>query len=1158
MFYTHTRSKPFLEKSLAAFTIAVFTLSYVAFVPVSALAFSYVISVTNADFTGSTLTLTGLATADYVGQVDHQWVSFNWGDGPPIEVVHAEDLPGYSVSGGVITLTNWTRSHPYTTTGSFSVTVKIYHGNAQGHEGSQTESNTVIIQTENTAVLCSDGIDNDHDGLIDLNDPDCAAFLPGTLHVVKVVDNTDGGTLLADDFSFSINGGSSVAFEPDGQNDVTLGAGTYTVTETSVSGYAVSYNTCAGISLVAGGEATCTITNDDIAPTLTLEKTVVNFDGGTATEADFQGKIDGSDVDWDVVNVLPVGNHTASEFADVTGYVASSWGGDCNADGTITLSLGEDAICTITNDDIAPTIKVVKTVVNNNGGGAVANDFSFSLDSIVALFHNIAAVTTAGLHTVSEASFFGYTQSVWGGDCGSSGSITLALDQDATCTIANDDIAPKLTVTKIVTNNDGGTLSVLDFPLFVDSNAVTSGAQVTYNAGIHTVSETNQFGYVGTIGGDCAADGSITLNPGDVKACTVTNDDVAPGLTVIKSVTNDNGGTFEVGDFILRVDGDPVTSGQTNYGLSAGDYVVSEDGVFGYAGTIGGDCNANGDVTLGVGETKVCTIANDDIAPILKLVKDVINDNGGTAVSGAWTLTADGDDGFSDAGDSTAFHTVRANENYDLSESDVSGYSSEGWSCDGGFLEGDALTLALDEDVTCTISNNDVQPMLTVYKNVLDPKEQYESSFFDIFVDLTLVDVGVMNGFDAGTYAVTEDVSGDLPEGVSYEPSFAGDCDGNGSVTLDVGDEATCTITNTIVYSQCSDGIDNDLDGTTDFGSEGGDVSCSGPGDNNESDDKTPPVSEFDDEDKLPHEIIETELVSLTLTGVSTDDLSGVASAKMTIYRLADAETMDGEGFFVSQREEQSPFRQLSCDPLSQGAIQTELVTLSLTGADPLNQSWSKDWTPARGVYCAIVHATDVAGNIESTGVAGPFAYTFMSPIYPQCNDSIDNDGDGEIDHMTDPGCTDANDNDEINQSGGGGGGGNGPVENIYPATSGGGNGPVGQVLGASIELPASCTEYLHEYIKLGKDNNPDEVKKLQAFLNSLGEKLPVTGFYGPLSFAAVKRFQVKESVQILTPWQVQTGGIDSSGTGYVYKTTKRWINLLNCPVLNLPMPQLP
>ena len=58
--------------------------------------------------------------------------------------------------------------------------------------------------------------------------------------------------------------------------------------------------------------------------------------------------------------------HRQRDRAD--GYAASDWGGDCAADGTITLLPGDDKTCTITNDDIAPKLTLVKTVVNDNGG----------------------------------------------------------------------------------------------------------------------------------------------------------------------------------------------------------------------------------------------------------------------------------------------------------------------------------------------------------------------------------------------------------------------------------------------------------------------------------------------------------------------------------------------------------------------------------------------------------------------------------------------------------------------------------------------------------------------------------------------------------------------------------------------------------------------
>ncbi len=170
----------------------------------------------------------------------------------------------------------------------------------------------------------------------------------------------------------------------------------------------------------------------------------------------------------------------------------------------------------------------------------------------------------------------------------------------------------KLTVTKVVVNDNGGTKTVSDFPLFLDLSSVTSGVQNTVSAGPHTVSETSQTGYVGTISGDCAANGSITLNSGDVKSCTITNNDLAEGtaaLTVIKVVVNGNDGTKTVSDFPLFLDLSSVTSGVQNT-VSAGLHTVSETGQTGYAAIISGDCADTGSITLNSGDVKSCTITN--------------------------------------------------------------------------------------------------------------------------------------------------------------------------------------------------------------------------------------------------------------------------------------------------------------------------------------------------------------------------------------------------------------------------------------------------------------------------------------------------------------------------------------------------------------------
>jgi hypothetical protein len=86
-----------------------------------------------------------------------------------------------------------------------------------------------------------------------------------TLIVKKIVINDNGGTKQAQDFTFQVNGSSAISFEADGQNDFSVNAGTYNVTEPAVTGYTTTYDNCSNLVIPNGGTATCMITNDDIA-----------------------------------------------------------------------------------------------------------------------------------------------------------------------------------------------------------------------------------------------------------------------------------------------------------------------------------------------------------------------------------------------------------------------------------------------------------------------------------------------------------------------------------------------------------------------------------------------------------------------------------------------------------------------------------------------------------------------------------------------------------------------------------------------------------------------------------------------------------------------------------------------------------------------------
>ena len=86
------------------------------------------------------------------------------------------------------------------------------------------------------------------------------------------------------------------------------------------------------------------------------------------------------------------------------------------------------------------------------------------------------------------------------------------------------------------------------------------------------------------------------------------------------------------------------------------------------------------------------------------------------------------------------------------------------------------------------------------------------------------------------------------------------------------------------------------------------------------------------------------------------------------------------------------------------------------------------------------------------------------------------------------------------------------------------------------------CGEYISEHIKLGALNNPDEVRKLEGFLNQFeGASLSIDGTYDAQDELVVKQFQRKYTADILDPWGMK------EATGFVYKTTRNKINEIYC-----------
>ncbi|MFI9018679.1 hypothetical protein ACIGZI_32055 [Streptomyces griseus] len=115
--------------------------------------------------------------------------------------------------------------------------------------------------------------------------------------------------------------------------------------------------------------------------------------------------------------------------------------------------------------------------------------------------------------------------------------------------------------------------------------------------------------------------------------------------------------------------------------------------------------------TFTVRNTVTC---QDEEESRLTLVKRVVNQHGGTAEPGDWTLTADGPEDLSGTSGSEDVTDVTVpSGTYTLGESDgPDGYRAEGWSCTGSGGENvpvidDRVTLAAGDDITCTLTNKE-------------------------------------------------------------------------------------------------------------------------------------------------------------------------------------------------------------------------------------------------------------------------------------------------------------------------------------------------------------------------------------------------------------------------------------------------------------------
>ncbi|MDQ5963241.1 MAG: hypothetical protein QG629_323 [Patescibacteria group bacterium] len=305
----------------------------------------------------------------------------------------------------------------------------------------------------------------------------------------------------------------------------------------------------------------------------------------------------------------------------------------------------------------------------------------------------------------------------------------------------------------------------------------------------------------------------VAVANGDAVVCTFTNTRKTASVTVLKDVRNDNGGTLTAANFSVSKDANATSA---PFVATTGD-----DGKYVFTGLpIGAtytftepEANSRGYSTdesncanLTVTENgNTCTIVNDDVAPGLKVVKSIVNDNNGKATVGAFAITANGSTLSFGAGVATtdttttytATPTVFANASYDLAEGTVTGYTNGTWACTDDMTQAtvsEPVRLALGQHVTCTITNDDQPGTLTIRKVLNQPwggtKKYSDFHFLVNGQNSTAFEDDGTNvlSVNAGKYSIIEaEANQDR-----YTTTYSNCTD----VDVANGENETCTITN--------------------------------------------------------------------------------------------------------------------------------------------------------------------------------------------------------------------------------------------------------------------------------------------------------------------------------------------------------------------------
>jgi hypothetical protein len=653
--------------------------------------------------------------------------------------------------------------------------------------------------------------------------------LTNTKLAVIRIDKVTAPTADPTPFSFSTTGGlSPSSFLLADQDPPVVFANVvpnqpYNITEATPANWQLG-TSGAGCASIAGGvkvtpppgaDITCTFTNTE-SGTITIDKTALGGDGSFQIKQPTLGNqivtTVGGVGSITYANVIP-GSYTFGE-TPVAGWTQSPFGGDCGPSGTVVVTPGAQLNCTLTNTKLADiSIQLVTDPASSpqkftlDATGPIVDNFKLGNGGN----HNYSGVTPNQAYTFTQTVPAGWSLATSGGGCAPTAGgvvVTPQPGQSVTCTFTDTAFAT-ISMEKDTIGGDG-TFDIVEPTLGTKTITTTSGVGTADY--LDVLPGTYQFDEPATAGwaelgfsGDCAGDGTVTVQAGDALNCQVFN--VKLGRVTLAEVTQPSGSPTQM-SFTAPSDVSP-TSFQLGDGgtQSFDDLNPGQDYTFTQAVPAGWSLVASGTgctydaaahsvtITPNPGDDLTCTFTDTQLGSVT-IQKTTLGGDGTFGFTeptlGATSVTTSG-------GTGAATYSFAAPGTYHLHETPLAGWSSGTF---GGDCAADGtVTFTAGSSAVCTITNTKLAT-ITVDEASLPSSDPTSFNYTSPGLTPTafaLADATAPRVFanvaPGQPYAITQAV----PAGWSLATSGAGCTSAAGGVTVtpQPGDAITCTFTNT-------------------------------------------------------------------------------------------------------------------------------------------------------------------------------------------------------------------------------------------------------------------------------------------------------------------------------------------------------------------------